>query len=270
MDSIRNRDRVKIAHRPPSIWRLACHRVALALLLVCAPAFAAPKPKAPALTLAYDRAPAACHYLLNLYNRDFARKGYVDTRAHRVFRAIHWVRLRGPVILRTGVVIPNDARANIDDVASFDLTNDGYPEPVLREFYLVGNPGDGNEDLYLLRTAPRDAEAWHRLERDPKRFAGDVRAALQSPRYTLKHLPLERRGPYRGMHPSILTALAFHPLRLHDATYVSVSAYADHGRIAVGEWFNQWIVIGQFRPDDRFHDVCYFKSRVAAAPVYRR
>ncbi|MHB1516255.1 MAG: hypothetical protein ACYCVY_11240 [Acidiferrobacteraceae bacterium] len=157
-----NTDRSYAANRRTRIRRLAWR--AFALLLACTPAFAAPKPKAPALTLVYDRTPAACHYLLNLYNRDLARKGYVDTRAHRVFRAIHWVRIKGRLTTPNGYVVLPEL-APIVRLAVFDITNSGRPVPVSRMLEYVGNDAMGMESLTIMDQTPKDLQQWVRWTR---------------------------------------------------------------------------------------------------------
>ncbi|MHB1516256.1 MAG: hypothetical protein ACYCVY_11245 [Acidiferrobacteraceae bacterium] len=272
MDSIRNRDRVKIAHRRPRIWRLACG--AVALLLACAPAFAAPTPKVPALTLVYDRTPAACHYLLHLYNRDLARKGYVDTRAHRVFRAIHWRPLPERRVVH-GSMASQDRDLTVR-VAFFDLTNSGHPVPVSRMLEYVGNDAMAVESLNIMDQTPKDFRQWvrwarvlhgHILTGFPP--AGTV---TNGSFYLLKHAPKSwvapPEWPYR--YPVIpVTGAAFRPLRYDGVFYVSISPYADYGRIIMGGPFRHWIVIGKFRPNDTFEDVCYFRDG-ALRPVKRR
>lgn len=237
----------------------------LLFLGVCAPALAARTTKVSALTLVYDRTPAVCHYLLNLYNHDLARKGYVDTRAHRVFRAIHWVRLRG-LVAWDGHIGP----ANLfSKVAFFDITNNGHPKPVVRSLSYVGLSATGSEHLYIVRTAPKDAQQWFAWLQHPQ---GQIEAVFPplpdmappvsiSSLYFLKHRPPTGPPVWRGQqYPFVNAAFSgLHPLRYRGTTYLNLSFYAAHGQIKVGGPFGHWIVIGTFRPDDTFHDVCYFR-----------
>ena len=153
-------------------------RCACALLLACAPAFAAPKPKAPTLTLVYDHSPAACDYLLNLYNRDLARKGYVDTRAHRVFQGFHWMRLTGRLTGPNGSVIPSELAAR-NELAFFDLTNSGHPVPVVRSVAYIGPDATRVVTLYFPQKAPANNQMLLHMLHVLRTH--DVRATLPSP-----------------------------------------------------------------------------------------
>ncbi|MHB1529899.1 MAG: calcium-binding protein [Acidiferrobacteraceae bacterium] len=223
----------------------------------------------PALTLAYDRNPAACHYLLHLYNHDLARKGYVDTRAHRVFRTIHWVRIKGRITDPNGYVVPPEL-APIVRLAVFDITNSGHPEPVVRNLEYIGNDAMGTESLSIVYQAPKDAQQWLHWEQVPH---GHIRGGFPPPPsdtpYFLKHAPKSWVAPpgwpYR--YPAlILSGLALRPVRYHGVFYVSISPYADYGRIIMGGPFRHWIVIGKYRPDDTFEDVCYFRHGALRSP----
>ena len=244
--------------------RFACG-VVLLFLWVCAPALAAPTTKVPTLTLVYDRTPAVCHYLLHLYNRDLARKGYVDTRTHRVFRTIHWSRLKGPLVVHGSVVPPE--LATVVRIASFDLTNSGHPVHVARALDYIGHDATAVESLTFMDRIPKDLQQWVRWGRV---LHGHIRPgfpptgpAVINGLYLLTHAPTSwvapRGWPYRD--PVIpLIGLALDPLRYRGVFYLSMGPYADHGRLIVGGPYRRWIVIGTFRPHDEFEDTCYFRE----------
>ncbi|MHB1516258.1 MAG: hypothetical protein ACYCVY_11255 [Acidiferrobacteraceae bacterium] len=262
MTSIPNTGHCEAAHRHPRIWRLACG--AVALLLACAPAFAAPTPKVPALTLVYDRTPAACHYLLHLYNRDLARKGYVDTRAHRVFRAIHWHKVTGPVPSRDAL----DAAVTSFEAARFDLTNAGVPQWVVKVQTSIGNDNVAGQQLFIMNAPPGNETDLLRQFSHPVDpvYARPVWLGGPTEYYRLTHVPPTRVAPHFWSYPAMdASATALRPLRYQGTIYVSASTFAWHGRIRVGNW----VVIGVARRRNILKAICYFKSR-AAAPVYRR
>ncbi|MHB1516254.1 MAG: hypothetical protein ACYCVY_11235 [Acidiferrobacteraceae bacterium] len=263
-----NTDRSYAANRRTRIRRLAWR--AFALLLACAPAFAAPGPKTPALTLAYDRTPAVCHYLLHLYNRDLARKGYVDTRAHRVFRVIHWT----PLVDRPLSTKPDNDPA--PQIAFVDINNEGRVEPVVRDLAYIGPRAVGSAGLNILYAAPASRQQFDVWMRNPSKYARaqfpPLLESVQGLFYTLKHVPARSPSPETRpfRRPALPTAaLALHPLRYQDTVYVSVSVNAEPGKIRIGGPFGRWVVIGKYHPDNTFEDVCYFREG-AFRPAQRR
>ncbi|MHB1915213.1 MAG: hypothetical protein ACYCQN_10650 [Acidiferrobacteraceae bacterium] len=246
---------------PVGIRRLACG--AVALLLACTPAFAAPGPKTPALTLAYDRTPAVCHYLLNLYNHDVSRYGYVDTRTHAVFTAIHWTPLPDHPPVGT------QHTALDAEIAFFDINNAGRVLPVVRFRGSMGNVlADG---LAVLKVAPISVQQVNRWMQDPRKHIWAT-FPLRSIGYPLKHAPARftstrTRPPSLPILPPV--GLALHPLRYQGTVYLSASFNAEPGEIGIGREFGRWIVVGKFRPNDTFEDVCYFREG-AFRPAQRK
>ena len=262
MSSIPSTDHCEAADRRTGIRRLASRGARFALLLVCAPAFAAAKPKPPALTLVYDHAPAACHYLLNLYNRDIRERGYVDTRAHRVFTAIHWTLLPNHPAVRM-VSEPGN------DIAFFDVNNAGRALPVVRLRVYMG--GLGVDTLTVLQGRPpisvQQFLAWSQ-SRDRWKYIRATFPPTTGP-YPLKHAPARftstrTQPPSRPLLPPV--GLALHPLRYRGTVYLSASFNAEPGRIGIGREFGRWIVIGKYRPNDTFEDVCYFRHGAFRTP----
>lgn len=213
--------------------------------------FAAPRPTHKLFTLAYDRAPAACHYLLNLYNHDISRKGYVDPRAHRVFRAIHWQKVTGPIPEHDQLT----AAELTFEKAYFDLTNAGVPQWVIKVRTLMGNTS-ADEQLLIMRAPPGDEL---QLLRQVTGKAGTTYARPlyygDLSFYVLTKVPKTRIAPHLWQHPVMSTLTALYPLRYQGKTYVSMSNFAWHGRILPGDW----IVIGKASPRGPFRKVCYFK-----------
>ncbi len=256
----------------------------LTLVLAASPlaVLATPMPhRAKHLTLIYDAAPAACHYLLNLYNRDLARQGYVNANAHKVFQAIHWAPLPGAAPSRFSKYVPGPVGV-IVMVASFDINNDGKPEPVARALGYVyrGPHAVGWESLAVLDRMPKDFTQYarwtgiapvqaHILTQFPPALGHSL------PVFMLKHLKADPKAlkslpwPYSlGALPESMLGIS--PFVYQNTVYLSISRYVDQDVRYPDrdEIFTDgkkgpsapWVVIGKFLPDNTFHDVCYLKA----------
>lgn len=235
------------------------------------PTWAAPVSKnKPPLTLVYDRTPAVCHALLNLYNHDISELGYVDTKAHAVFTAIHWAPLAYHPHLSPRA--QRIASGEVIQIAFVDINNDGRIEPVVRDLVYMGPRAMGANSLTVLKATPSGVQQWTAWLRNPGKYVlaeSPSSAPLGPPPrpmdilfYNLKHVPAKpistEARPF-GWPAFPTAALALHPLSYRGTVYVSVSLNAEPGKIQVGGDYGHWIVIGKYRPDNAFKDVCYFR-----------